>query len=125
MHAATRRAIYRRLQEANPTPTTELEHNSGFELLVAVMLSAHTTDKSVNAATRKLFPVANTPQAIYDLGVDGVKEYIKTVGLYNTKAKNLIGLCQQIIEKHGGQVPADRAGLEALPGVGRKTASII
>ena len=125
MHPATRRAIYRRLQEANPSPTTELLHSTAFELLVAVMLSAHTTDKSVNAATRKLFPVANTPQAIYDLGVDGVKEYLKTVGLYNMKARNLIGLCQQLIEKHGGQVPSDRDSLEALPGVGRKTASII
>lgn len=125
MHAATRRALYRRLQAANPDPTTELEHSSPFELLVAVMLSAHTTDKSVNAATRKLFPVANTPQAIYDLGVEGVKEYLKTVGLYNSKANNLIGLCKQILEKHGGQVPSERESLEALPGVGRKTASII
>ncbi|HEY4214412.1 MAG TPA: endonuclease III [Steroidobacteraceae bacterium] len=125
MHATTRRAIYRRLQAANPNPTTELEHTSAFELLVAVMLSAHTTDKSVNSATRKLFPVANTPQAIYALGIEGVTEYLKTVGLYNTKAKNLIGLCQQLIEKHGGQVPSDRDSLEALPGVGRKTASII
>jgi len=125
MHPATRRALYRRLQAANPEPTTELEHSSPFELLVAVMLSAHTTDKSVNAATRKLFPVANTPRAIYDLGVEGVKEYLKTVGLYNAKAANLIGLCRQILEKHGGQVPSDRESLEALPGVGRKTASII
>jgi endonuclease III len=125
MHAVTRRALYRRLQAANPEPTTELEHSSPFELLVAVMLSAHTTDKSVNAATRKLFPAANTPQAIYDLGVEEVKEYLKTVGLYNTKAANLIGLCKQILEKHGGQVPSDRESLEALPGVGRKTASII
>ncbi len=125
MHAATRRALYRRLQAANPEPTTELEHSSPFELLVAVMLSAHTTDKSVNAATRKLFPIANTPQAISDLGVEGVKEYLKTVGLYNTKAANLIALCRQILEKHGGQVPSDRESLEALPGVGRKTASII
>ena len=125
MHPATRRALYRRLQAANPEPTTELEHSSPFELLVAVMLSAHTTDKSVNAATRKLFPVANTPRAIYDLGVEGVKAYLKTVGLYNAKAANLIGLCRQILEKHGGQVPSDRESLEALPGVGRKTASII
>ena len=125
MHPATRTAIYRRLQAANPTPTTELEHGSPFELLVAVMLSAHTTDKSVNAATRNLFPVANTPAAIAALGVEGVKPYIKSVGLYNTKARNLIGLCQQLLERHGGEVPADRAALEALPGVGRKTASII
>jgi endonuclease III len=125
MHAATRTAIYRRLQAANPAPTTELLHDSAFELLVAVMLSAHTTDKSVNGATRLLFPVANTPQAIAALGVEGVKSYIRTVGLYNTKAKNLIALCQQLIDLHGGEVPADRAALEALPGVGRKTASII
>ena len=125
MHSATRLAIYRRLQTANPDPTTELEHSSPFELLVAVMLSAHTTDKSVNAATRKLFPVANTPLAIRDLGLGGVKEYLRSVGLYNTKAKNLIGLCRQIVERHGGNVPSDRESLEALPGVGRKTASII
>jgi endonuclease-3 len=125
VHPATRAAIFRRLQAANPTPTTELEHGSPFELLVAVMLSAHTTDKSVNAATRKLFPVANTPAAILALGVEGVKEYLRSVGLYNTKARNLIGLCRQLLEQHGGQVPAERAALEALPGVGRKTASII
>jgi endonuclease-3 len=125
MHLATRRAIYRRLQAANPEPTTELLYDTPFELLVAVMLSAHTTDKSVNAATRKLFPVANTPEAIVKLGEEGVKPYLKTVGLYNTKAKNLIGLCKQLLERHGGQVPADREALEALPGVGRKTASVI
>ena len=125
MHPATRRAIFRRLQAANPAPTTELLYGSPFELLVAVMLSAHTTDKSVNAATRELFPVANTPAAIAALGVEGVKPYIKTVGLYNTKSKNLVGLAQQLIELHGGEVPADREALEALPGVGRKTASII
>src|SRR5215475_7789088 len=123
MHAATRNAIFRRLKAANPAPTTELLHETPFELLVAVMLSAHTTDKSVNAATRVLFPVANTPAAIAALGVEGVKEYIRTVGLYNTKAKNLIALCQQLIELHGGQVPGSREALEALPGVGRKTAS--
>jgi endonuclease-3 len=125
VHPATIRAIYRRLQAANPEPTTELEHQSPFELLVAVMLSAHTTDKSVNAATRKLFPAANTPAAILALGVDGVKPYLKSVGLYNTKAKNLIELCRRIVEQHGGSVPHDRAALEALPGVGRKTANII
>lgn len=125
MHAATRRAIFRRLQAANPAPTTELLHSSAFELLVAVMLSAHTTDKSVNAATRQLFPIANTPAAIAALGIEGVKPYLKSVGLYNTKAKNLVGLAHQILERHGGEVPADRAALEALPGVGRKTASII
>jgi endonuclease-3 len=125
MHAATRTAIFRRLKAANPSPTTELLHATPFELLVAVMLSAHTTDKSVNAATRVLFPLANTPAAIAALGIEGVKPYIKNVGLYNTKAKNLIGLAQQIIERHGGEVPGERVALEALPGVGRKTASII
>jgi endonuclease III len=125
MNPARRRAIFRRLQAANPHPTTELLNDSPFELLVAVMLSAHTTDKSVNVATRKLFPVANTPAAIAKLGVEGVKPYIKTVGLYNTKAKNLIGLAQQIVDQHSGEVPSTRDALEALPGVGRKTASII
>jgi endonuclease-3 len=125
MHPATRAAIFRRLKAANPTPTTELLHQTPFELLVAVMLSAHTTDKSVNAATRVLFPIAHTPAAISALGVEGVKPYIKSVGLYNTKAKNLVGLAQQLIEHHGGEVPGERAALEALPGVGRKTASII
>ena len=125
MHAATRTAIFRRLKAANPSPTTELLHATPFELLVAVMLSAHTTDKSVNAATRVLFPLANTPAAIAALGIEGVKPYIKNVGLYNTKAKNLIGLAQQIMQRHGGEVPGERVALEALPGVGRKTASII
>jgi endonuclease III len=125
MHAATRRAIFRRLQAANPAPTTELLHTTPFELLVAVMLSAHTTDRSVNAATRNLFPVANTPAAIAALAVEGVKPYIRPVGLYNTKAKNLVALAQQLIERHGGEVPATRTELEALPGVGRKTANII
>ncbi|HSY46369.1 MAG TPA: endonuclease III [Steroidobacteraceae bacterium] len=125
MHPATRRAIFRRLQAANPAPTTELLYSSPFELLVAVMLSAHTTDRSVNAATRQLFPVANTPAAIAALGVEGVKPYIRPVGLYNTKSKNLVALARQLLELHGGQVPAERAALEALPGVGRKTASII
>ena len=125
MHPATRRAIFRRLQAANPAPTTELLYTTPFELLVAVMLSAHTTDRSVNAATRNLFPVANTPAAITALGVEGVKPYIKPVGLYNTKAKNLVGLAQQLLDRHGGEVPATRAELEALPGVGRKTANVI
>ena len=125
MHPATRRAIFRRLQAANPAPTTELHYGSPFELLVAVMLSAHTTDRAVNAATRVLFPIANTPAAIAALGVEGVKPYIKSVGLYNTKAANLVRLCQQLLELHGGQVPSERAALEALPGVGRKTASIV
>ena len=125
MHPATRRAIFRRLAAANPEPKTELEHSSPFELLVAVMLSAHTTDKSVNAATRKLFPAANTPAAILALGEEGVKPYLKTVGLYNAKSKNLIGLCRMLVELHGGQVPANREALEALPGVGRKTANVV
>jgi endonuclease-3 len=125
MHPATRAAIFRRLKAANPSPTTELLHESPFELLVAVMLSAHTTDRSVNAATRALFPLANTPEKIAALGVEGVKPYIRAVGLYNTKAKNLVGLAEQIIARHGGAVPGERAALEALPGVGRKTASII
>jgi len=125
MHPATRAAIFRRLRAANPAPTTELQFSTPFELLVAVMLSAHTTDRSVNAATRVLFPVANTPQAIAALGIEGVKPYIRPVGLYNTKSKNLVGLAQALLDRHGGEVPADRAALEALPGVGRKTASII
>lgn len=125
MHPATRRAIFRRLRAANPDPKSELEYASPFELLAAVMLSAHTTDKSVNAATRKLFPVANTPEAMLALGVEGVKPYLKSVGLYNAKSKNLIGLSRQLVERHGGSVPRDREALEALPGVGRKTASIV
>ena len=125
MHSATRRAIFRRLAAANPEPKTELEYSGPFELLVAVMLSAHTTDKSVNAATRKLFPVANTPEGILALGEEGVKPYLKTVGLYNAKSRNLIGLCRMLADLHGGKVPADRAALEALPGVGRKTANVV
>ncbi|MGH8295875.1 MAG: endonuclease III [Steroidobacteraceae bacterium] len=125
MHPATRRAIFRRLAAANPEPKTELEHSSPFELLVAVMLSAHTTDRSVNAATRKLFPIANTPEAILALGEEGVKPYLRSAGLYNSKSKNLIGLCRMLLELHAGQVPADRDALEALPGVGRKTANVV
>jgi len=125
MQPVRRRAIFRRLQTANPQPTTELLYSSPFELLVAVMLSAHTTDRSVNAATRKLFAGANTPQAIAALGINGVRPFLKSVGLYNAKSKNLIGLSRQLIELHGGQVPASREALEALPGVGRKTANII
>jgi endonuclease-3 len=125
MQPARRRAIFRRLQAANPRPTTELLYSSPFELLVAVMLSAHTTDRSVNAATRKLFASANTPQAIAALGISGVRPYLKSVGLYNAKSKNLIGLSRQLIEQHGGEIPANREALEALPGVGRKTANII
>jgi endonuclease-3 len=125
MQPARRRAIFRRLQAANPRPTTELLYDTPFELLVAVMLSAHTTDRAVNAATRKLFPVAHTPEAIAALGVDGVRPYLRSVGLYNMKSKNLVGLARQLIAQHGAKVPSERAALEALPGVGRKTANII
>jgi endonuclease-3 len=125
MHPSRVRALFRRLQQANPSPTTELEHETPFELLAAVMLSAHTTDKSVNTATRILFPIANTPQAILAMGVEGLKPYLKVVGMYNQKSKNLIELCRQLVEQHGGEVPHDRDALESLPGVGRKTANII
>jgi endonuclease-3 len=125
MHPSRVRAIFRRLQQANPHPTTELLYSTPFELLVAVMLSAHTTDKSVNTATRTLFPVANTPQKILALGIEGVKPYVKPAGMYNQKSKNLIELCRQLVEKHGGELPHDRDALESLPGVGRKTANII
>jgi endonuclease III len=125
MNPARIRAIYRRLQAANPDPKTELNYSTPFELLVAVMLSAHTTDRSVNAATKVLYPIANTAQAILALGEDGVKPYIKPVGMYNQKAKNLIELCRRIVELHGGEVPNDREALESLPGVGRKTANVI
>lgn len=123
--AARRKALFERLRAANPRPVSELHYSTPFELLVAVMLSAHTTDKSVNGATARLFPVANTPAALLALGVDGVKPYLKTIGLYNAKAANLIGLCRQLVELHDGQVPADRDSLEALPGVGRKTANVV
>ena len=123
--AARRRKLFERLRAANPEPLSELRYSTPFELLVAVMLSAQATDKSVNGATAKLFPVANTPEMLLALGVDGVKPYLKTVGLYNAKAANLIGLCQRLVELHHGQVPADRESLEALPGVGRKTANVI
>jgi endonuclease-3 len=120
-----RRAIFARLRQANPEPTTELEYSSPFELLVAVILSAQATDKSVNAATRKLYPVANTPARILALGVEGLSGYIRTIGLYNSKAKHIIEACRLLIERHDGAVPHDRAALEALPGVGRKTANVI
>ena len=113
------------LQAANPEPRTELEYTTPFELLAAVLLSAQATDVGVNKATRKLFPVANTPQAIYDLGVEGLEEYIKTIGLYRSKAKHLIETCRMLVELHGGEVPRTRAELEALPGVGRKTANVV
>ena len=119
------RAIFERLRAKNPHPTTELEYSTPFELLVAVILSAQATDKSVNLATRRLFPVANTPEAIAVLGVEGLAPYVKSIGLWQNKAKNVIATCQALIEQHSGQVPADRAALEALPGVGRKTANVI
>ncbi|QIC79504.1 endonuclease III [Acinetobacter indicus] len=124
----TRKQVYtffQRLREQRPHPTTELNFSSPFELLVAVTLSAQATDVSVNKATDKLFPVANTPEAIYALGVDGLKDYIKTIGLYNSKAENVIKACKILIEKHNSQVPKNRADLEALPGVGRKTANVV
>ena len=114
-----------RLRDNNPTPTTELNFSSPFELLIAVLLSAQSTDVGVNKATDKLYPVANTPQAILDLGLDGLKSYIKTIGLFNTKAVNTIKTCQMLIDLHGGEVPENRAALEALPGVGRKTANVV
>ncbi len=117
--------MFTRLRELNPHPKTELEYSSPFELLVAVTLSAQATDVGVNKATRKLFPVANTPQAILALGEDGLKKYIATIGLYNAKAKNVIAACAMLVEQHGGEVPRDRAALEALPGVGRKTANVV
>jgi endonuclease-3 len=123
--AARRRALFERLRAANPEPVSELKYTSPFELLVAVMLSAQATDRSVNAATAKLFPVANTPQALLALGAEGVRPYLKTIGLYNAKTANLMRLCQQLMERHGGRVPADRDSLEALPGVGRKTANVV
>lgn len=125
MNPRKRRAIYERLRAANPHPATELEFATPFQLLVAVILSAQATDKSVNAATRKLFPVAGTPQAIADLGVDGLSRYIRTIGLFNTKARNVIATCNQLLSAHGDEVPRDRAALEALPGVGRKTANVV
>src|SRR3954468_2856352 len=123
MNATKRREIFSRLQAANPNPTTELEYGSPFELLVAVVLSAQATDKSVNLATRKLFPA--TPQKIVKLDVSGLERYIKSIGLYRTKARNVVGLSKIILEKHCGAVPQNREALEALPGVGRKTANVV
>jgi len=117
--------ILTRLRDENPNPETELEYTSPFELLVAVTLSAQATDVSVNKATRKLFPVANTPEAIVALGVDGLKEYIKTIGLFNSKANNVVKLSQILVEQHNSEVPENREALEALPGVGRKTANVV
>ncbi|HUX30407.1 MAG TPA: endonuclease III [Thiobacillus sp.] len=125
MNAIKRREIFTRLRAANPRPVTELEYRTPFELLVAVVLSAQATDKGVNLATRRLFPVASTPEALYALGETGLAEFIRTIGLYKSKARHLIAACRMLIERHGSQVPADRAALEALPGVGRKTANVI
>ena len=125
MNAQKRRQIFERLREQNPNPTTELNYNSPFELLIAVILSAQATDKGVNKATKKLFAVANTPQAILDLGEKGLKQYIKTIGLYNSKARNIIKTCKILVEQHDGIVPDTREALEALPGVGRKTANVV
>ena len=118
-------AFFATLKAANPSPQTELEYTSVFELLTAVLLSAQATDVGVNKATARLYPVANTPEAIFALGVDGLKEYIKTIGLFNSKAENVIKTCRILIDKHGSEVPQDRESLEALPGVGRKTANVV
>jgi endonuclease-3 len=125
VNAARRRKIYERFAQANPEPATELAYSTPFELLAAVVLSAQATDVSVNKATAKLFPVANTPAAILALGEEGLKEFIKTIGLFNTKAKNLMKTCAALVADYGGEVPRERDALEALPGVGRKTANVI
>ncbi len=125
MNKEKRLEILTRLRDNNPSPTTELEFSNAFELLIAVLLSAQATDVSVNKATAKLYPLANTPQAILDLGLDGLKSYIKTIGLFNTKAVNTIKTCQMLVDLHNGEVPENREALEALPGVGRKTANVV
>lgn len=125
MNAQKRREIFARLQAANPHPTTELEYDTPFQLLIAVLLSAQATDKSVNIATRKFFPQFGTPEKMLALGVEGLTDYIKTIGLFRTKAKNAIETCRLLIERHGGEVPRTREALEALPGVGRKTANVV
>jgi endonuclease-3 len=125
MPAADIREMFVRFAELNPEPTTELEYRTSFELLVAVILSAQATDVGVNKATLRLYPVANTPRQILALGEDGLKRYINSIGLYNAKAANVIAMCRQLLEHHGGEVPRTRAGLEALPGVGRKTANVV
>ena len=125
MNKEKRLEILTRLREGNPHPTTELNFSSPVELLIAVLLSAQATDVGVNKATDKLYPVANTPQAILDLGLDGLKSYIKTIGLFNTKATNTMKTCQMLVDLHNGEVPENRAALEALPGVGRKTANVV
>ncbi|MGP9834019.1 endonuclease III [Marinobacter sp. NSM] len=125
MNKQKRIEIFTRLRDENPNPTTELNYSTPFELLIAVILSAQATDVGVNKATDKLYPVANTPEAIYALGVDGLKDYIKTIGLFNSKAENVIKTCKILIEQHNSQVPDNREALEALPGVGRKTANVV
>ena len=125
MNAEKRREIFRRLHEDNPEPKTELNYSSPFELLIAVILSAQATDVGVNKATARLFPVARTPQAMYALGYEGLCEYIRTIGLYPTKARNVLETCRLLVEQHGGEVPQTREALEALPGVGRKTANVV
>jgi endonuclease-3 len=125
MNADKRRQIFERLAIAIPEPVTELEYSSPFELLIAVVLSAQATDKGVNKATRQLFPVANTPEGLLALGESGLKTYINTIGLFNSKARHIMGLCQNLIDRHNSEVPRERAALEALPGVGRKTANVI
>ena len=125
MNQQKRRQILERLREANPHPTTELHYRTPFELLIAVILSAQATDVSVNKATARLYPVANTPAAMLALGLAGLKSYIKTIGLFNSKAENILKTCQMLLTLHGGVVPEDRAALEALPGVGRKTANVV
>lgn len=125
MNKAKRQEIFARLREQRPNPTTELEYSTPFELLVAVVLSAQSTDVGVNKATARLFPVANTPRAILELGLEGLKDKIKTIGLYNSKAENIIKTCRLLIEQHDSEVPETREELEALPGVGRKTANVI
>ncbi|MCP5328380.1 MAG: endonuclease III [Steroidobacteraceae bacterium] len=125
MNPAKRLEILTRLRAANPEPRSELEFSTPFELLVAVILSAQATDKGVNLATRKLFPVANTPAAIAALGVEGLSQYVRSIGLYNAKVRNIIATCRLLLERHDGEVPRERAALEALPGVGRKTANVV
>ena len=125
LSAAEIQELFARLAELDPAPTTELEYSTPFELLVAVVLSAQATDVGVNKATRRLYPVANTPRAILDLGEDGLKRYISTIGLFNAKAKNVIALCRILVDEHDGEVPRTREALEALPGVGRKTANVV
>ena len=125
MNPEKRREIFARLKAANPHPTTELEYTTPFELLIAVILSAQATDVSVNKATRQLYPVASTPAAIHALGVEGLIPYVQTIGLYRNKAKNVIETCRILLEQHGGEVPRDREALQALPGVGRKTANVV